>query len=241
MIPTQLKTKHASVRGNLPTSLLLVLPLLLFYEVGVLFTDIMNGADFITQLLLQQLGLNGFLIVQASLLLSIVGLAFYLKKKQQFNLRLFIPILLESGIFAITMGTFIVFIMVDFLHIDPRLALPASVAKAGIFDRLILSVGAGFHEELVFRLILLGGLAWVLDHVFNFRRILAIFLAFIISAILFSAAHHLGSLAEPITLGAFVFRLIAGLFFGGLYYFRGFAIAVYTHAFYDIYVLLFAS
>ena len=32
--------------------------------------------------------------------------------------------------------------------------------------------------------------------------------------------------------------VIAGVFFGALFQFRGFAIAVYTHALYDIYVLV---
>jgi len=36
----------------------------------------------------------------------------------------------------------------------------------------------------------------------------------------------------------FVFRVLAGCFFGMVYWFRGFAVAVYTHALYDIYVLL---
>jgi hypothetical protein len=38
--------------------------------------------------------------------------------------------------------------------------------------------------------------------------------------------------------GLFTFRLLAGVFFGLLFWFRGFAVAVYTHALYDVYVLL---
>ena len=38
--------------------------------------------------------------------------------------------------------------------------------------------------------------------------------------------------------GVFVYRLLCGLFFALLFQLRGFAVAVYTHALYDIYVLM---
>jgi len=37
----------------------------------------------------------------------------------------------------------------------------------------------------------------------------------------------------------FTFRFLAGILFGLLFWFRGFAVAVYTHAIYDIVVLVF--
>ena len=40
------------------------------------------------------------------------------------------------------------------------------------------------------------------------------------------------------TFGSFTFRLLAGIVFGVLFKLRGFAVAVYTHAFYDIFVLV---
>jgi hypothetical protein len=43
---------------------------------------------------------------------------------------------------------------------------------------------------------------------------------------------------EPWKLGVFVYRFLCGLFFATLFQTRGFAVAVYTHALYDIYVLL---
>jgi len=214
----------------------LVLPLLIFYEVGVLFSDVMNGADFVTQTLLKLLGVRGFVILQVVLVALVVGLALYLRKKQQLDAKIILPVLLESGVYALTMGTLIIFVMVDILHISPRLA--AAAAKPGLFDRLVLSVGAGVHEELVFRLLLLGGIALAGERLLKLRRWVAVLIAFAVSSVLFSAAHHVGPLGEPFGVGVFVYRVIAGVFFGALFQFRGFAIAVYTHALYDIYVLV---
>ena len=238
--PPRKPRRALQVRGNLLTGIVLVFPLFLLYELGVLFTDVMNGADLITQSLIRLVGVKGFVIVQVALGLIMLGLILYLRRHQRFNLRIFIPVLLESGIFALTMGTLIVFVMVDLLHIDPRLAAAAGdpVARAGIFERLVLSVGAGVHEELVFRLILLGGLAALGEHVLKQRRWVAVLAAFVISSVLFSLAHHVGPLGEPLRLGVFVYRAIAGMFFGALCQFRGFASAVYTHALYDIYVMI---
>lgn len=225
-------------RTNQLTGVILVLPLLLFYEIGVLFADVMNGADFVTQTLLHLVGLRGFIIVQLVILGLLIGLALYLRSKQEFHVRMFIPVLMESGIYALTMGTFILFVMTDLLHIDPHLSAGGPVPPASVFDRLVLSVGAGVYEELVFRVVVLGGLLLLGVRVLKLRTWLAVLIAFAVSSLLFSIAHHVGPLGEPFRMGVFVYRFIAGLFFAFLYQFRGFAIAVYTHALYDIYVLL---
>lgn len=169
----------------------------------------------------------------------LLGLLFYLRRTQHFELRQFLPVILESGVYALTMGTLIIFLMVQLLEIDPRLAAGASpLRNAGLFDRLVLSVGAGVHEELVFRLGILSALTAAFRGLLGVRRWLAVCLAITFSSLLFSAAHHVGPLGETLRLGVFVYRTLAGVVFALLFHFRGFAIAVYTHALYDIYVLL---
>jgi membrane protease YdiL (CAAX protease family) len=236
---SQKRRKHVLEKANLLTSLLLVLPLLVFYEIGVLFTDVMNGADFITQTLLRLVGMKGFLAIQAGIVVVFIGFSLYLRRDQSFDFSKIVPVLLESGIYALTMGTLILFVMTDLIGIDPRLAAGGgSIQEASLLDKVVLSVGAGFYEELVFRLILLSGLTFVGDRVLKLRRWIAVLLAFGITSVLFSAAHHIGPLGEPFRVGVFVYRMMAGLFFACLFQFRSFPIAVYTHALYDIYVLV---
>lgn len=232
------RKKSRLAKTNLLTSLVLILPLLVFYELGVLFADAMNGADLITKGLIRLAGVNGFVAIQLGLVAVMALLAFYLRRKQEFDLRQFLPVLLESGIYALTMGTFIIFVMRDVLGIDPQLAAGGPVARASFFDRLVMSVGAGVHEELVFRLLMMGGLLLLLEKGFKTKRWIAIAIAIAVSSLLFSAAHHIGPLGEPLRVGVFVYRAIAGVIFAFLYQYRSFAIAVYSHALYDIYVLL---
>jgi len=59
-----------------------------------------------------------------------------------------------------------------------------------------------------------------------------------VSSFLFSAAHHIPPYGDPLAVGVFTFRFLAGVFFGLLFWFRGFAVAAYPHALYDIYVLI---
>ncbi len=101
----------------------------------------------------------------------------------------------------------------------------------------MLSLGAGVHEELVFRLLMVGGGTWLLSNVLGLRRPLAIVFTMLVSSVLFSAAHHIIG-GEPYRTGAFVYRILCGLIFASIFQWRGFAVAVYTHALYDIYVLI---
>jgi hypothetical protein len=225
-------------RVNLFTSLALVLPLFLFYEIGVQFTDVMNGADFVTALLLRLCGPRGFLLLQGAVLLVYLGLLLHLRRKEELRVGSIVAVLLESTLYAASMGTLILLVMVDLLHIDPRLAAGAA-GRGSFFARLVMSAGAGVYEELVFRLLLLGGLAFVGERAVGLKRGVAVFGAFVTSSVLFSLAHHIGPLGEPLRLGVFVYRTLAGMVFAALYQYRSFAIAVYTHTLYDTYVLLF--
>ena len=162
-----------------------------------------------------------------------------MKRKNEFDPRLFVPVLLESAIYALTMGSVICLVMVDLLHVDPKLAIACATGpeQAGLLSKIVLSLGAGVHEELVFRLIMVGGGTWLLSNVLGLRRPIAIVFTMLVSSVLFSAAHHVIG-GEPYRTGAFVYRILCGLIFASIFQWRGFAVAVYTHALYDIYVLI---
>jgi len=224
---------------NLLTSLILVFPLFLIYQLGVLFTlPLLNGADFVTTFLFTSLGLTLkgyllFLAVVVSLFAIVVGL---LKRKQQFNGRVFLPVLLESVIYALTMGSLIVLVMTKVLGFPPTLA--AALQRQGFVGRTVMSLGAGVYEETVFRLGLLGGGIAVFEKLLGMSRWAAVLGAFILSSAVFSFVHYLPPLGDAFSFGSFTFRLLAGVVFGLLFKLRGFAVAVYTHAFYDIFVLV---
>ena len=83
----------------------------------------------------------------------------------------------------------------------------------------------------------MGGLAWLLAGITGKKR--AWIFALVISSVVFSLAHHVGPAGEAFTFGAFVYRTLAGATFAIIYHVRGFAVAVWTHFLYDVYVLSF--
>jgi membrane protease YdiL (CAAX protease family) len=224
---------------NLFTSLILVFPLFVIYQVGVLFTlPMLNGADFVTTLLFASLGLTlwGYLIFLAAVVLGF-GLALVLlKRTQQFNGRVFLPVVLESIIYALTMGSLITLVMTKVLRISPSLA--AGLPEQGLLTRLVMSLGAGVYEETVFRLGLLSGCIVLFDKVLGMSRWAAVLGAFLFSSVVFSLVHYLPPSGDPWSFGSFTFRMLAGMAFATLFKLRGFAVAVYTHAFYDVFVLV---
>jgi membrane protease YdiL (CAAX protease family) len=224
---------------NLLTSLVLVFPLFLVYQVGVLFTlPMLNGADFLTVFLFRNLGLSkgAYLAYTAAVAVAFVIAVALLRRKQRFDPKLIVPVFVESAIYALTMGSLIVFVMTRVLHVSPRLA--GGIAAHGLGTRFVMSLGAGVWEETIFRLGIMTGLAVLLERVLGLGRWIAVALALLASSVLFSAMHHIPPYGDPLQLGVFTFRILAGCFFGLIYWFRGFAIVVYTHALYDVYVLL---
>jgi len=224
---------------NLLTSLVLVFPLFLVYQVGVLFTlPMLNGADFLTVFLFRNLGLTtgAYLAYTVGVAVAFAVAVAVLRRRQKFDPKLIVPVLVESAIYALTMGSLIVFVMTRVLHVSPRLA--GGIAGQGLGTRFVMSLGAGVWEETIFRLGIMTGVAMLLERVLGLGRWIAVTVALLVSSVLFSAMHHIPPYGDPLQLGIFTFRVLAGCFFGLVYWFRGFAIAVYTHALYDIYVLL---
>lgn len=98
--------------------------------------------------------------------------------------------------------------------------------------QIALSLGAGFYEELFFRLILVQVLIWLFSGFRPREAGLVLYLSvLLVSAALFSLAHFV---SEPPSSYAFLYRFLFGLVMSGLYMLRGFAIVAWAHAIYDI-------
>ena len=229
-------------RGDLPTSLLLIFPLFLLYEVGVMFSPTINGVDFVTRWVYAAVGQSRqrYLAVHLVLALAFLVLLLVLRRRRSFSLGQFPPVLIEAVIYAVTLGSVIVFVMNRVMGLsisDPGAPAALQLELGPRTQALVMSLGAGVHEELVFRLGIMGGgtAALMLAGV---RRGWAMIIALLASAALFSAAHHVGPLGDPFQLNVFIYRALAGVAFGLIFYYRSLAHAVYAHFLYDVYVMV---
>ena len=227
-------------------SAIMVVPLLVIYSFGVLSLDIsqlnwenLNGVDFITPLLFRHFGTQGVLIFNGVALLLAALAAAYLKRgKRELKLELIAPMLIESLIYAFFLGGLIIAVMhrvAPFTLALPSLSYDTAFDSLGPIQKLTLSCGAGLFEELVFRLILLGTTQQILSRVFELGPKRSWIFSLLGTSVLFSLVHYLGP--ESFQLYSFVFRTLAGIAFALLFWLRGFAIAAWTHALYDVLVL----
>lgn len=226
-----------SRRPNWSTEILFVFPLFVVYQVGTFGSDQLNGVDFLSTVLFRLRAESEWGL--AGVALAVVGGAAYLywrkRSTEKFELRMMWPMILESGFYALITGTVILFVMTRILGMHPP-----SLSTAPSYSPwmvLYISAGAGLHEELVFRVILFGGLAAALDRWTSLSRLIILAVALGVSGAVFSISHHIPPHGEAFTLFAFVYRLLAGVLFGIIYFKRGFSTAVYTHFFYDVLVL----
>jgi hypothetical protein len=73
---------------------------------------------------------------------------------------------------------------------------------------LMLSLGAGIYEELLFRVVLVGLLAWGAKKLLGLRPLVAGIAATVIGALIFSAFHYIGPFGDRFEVYSFVFRAV---------------------------------
>ncbi len=120
----------------------------------------------------------------------------------------------------------------------PRLAHRARRAL-GLPAQVMVSLGAGIYEELVFRVLLVSGLMLIAQRRASAGRGRAPACSRCSWALSSSRPSTMsGAYGERFALGSFTFRAIAGLLFSALYLLRGFGITAWTHALYDVFLAL---
>ena len=117
-------------------------------------------------------------------------------------------------------------------------AAQGPLQEMGWGTQLMVSLGAGIYEELLFRVILVSALAFFASRVLKLRTVPAGVFAVVLGAFIFSAFHYIGAYGDPLELQSFVYRMIGGLVFSAMYLVRGFGITAWTHALYDVMLLV---
>jgi len=225
---------------------LFALPLLLTYELLEAVAPvrasggiIRNGADvLITDLFAWILGPRGPLVFMA----LVIGFALWLIIRDKRGGRVSVGTLAamfgESLVLALLFGVVVGTATVHLVGPLRSLAAGSRGLDGDSLSKLTLSLGAGLYEELLFRVVIVALLSNGARLLFGIGRVSAGIFASIVGALLFAAFHYVGPLGEPLKLESFVFRTLAGLAFSGLYLTRGFGITAWTHALYDVAVLL---
>jgi CAAX prenyl protease-like protein len=229
------KKKKLPARKDLVSHLVLAAPVFLLYHLGLLVSPLAaNGADPVTRGMGYLAGLSTlvYLIVMAALICGYVILVRYLSRKKKFNARRFPLVLGEGLLYALVMGP-LTNLLLQKVHV-----LGDAIVRMGPIDRIVASAGAGFYEELIFRLAGIGLIVWLIGTK-KLKRWMVVAIAIGITSIIFSAVHYIGPGSDSFEIGSFAFRLVLGGMLALIYIFRGFGTAVYAHFLYDVYVMCF--
>lgn len=227
-------------------SLLFALPLLVAYETMAAILGhgepqaIRNGADvLIKSMFVALLGARGPLVFGAIL----IGVSVWLVVRDmrahgsRLSPRVFLGMTAESIALALLFGG-VVSAVTGQLLAPFAAMIQTPMEQLGFGTQLMVSLGAGLYEELLFRVLLVGAIAAVGTRLLGWRPTTAAVVAVGVGALIFSAFHYVGPFGERLEAGSFTFRLIAGIFFSALFVTRGFGITAWTHALYDVFLLL---
>jgi len=213
-------------------SIVAALPLLIGYEIILAMTNnpywrVRNAADVWLRevILFFNFTSRDATFVMITIVFILIPFAHF--KYGSLNWRYFFGILLESLIYSFLLG--------GIIHAILRAILLSTALSSTLLQNIALSLGAGLFEELFFRVLLLNALFLTLKPIIK-KAMPRVLISIVIAAFLFSLSHYVGGLADNFEIYSFMFRFIAGLLFTIIYFIRGFAVAAYTHAFYDIWV-----
>ncbi len=228
--------------------LALTLPVFLAYQVGVVFLPVRNASDLVSArlLLLAHGDRLTYLALTAAMAMAMVATFALLGRGQALRPGKVFQIAIEGAAYAVTMGALSSWL------VGKLFASARPIDVDGPFAGFVMSLGAGFYEEIAFRVTLFGLGAKVLVRLLAGRRIalvggsrspglkaIAVMIAWaVFCAAVFSLAHYLGPLGDTFDPRSFVARALLGLALTLVYVTRGFAAAVWTHALYDIWVLV---
>jgi membrane protease YdiL (CAAX protease family) len=233
--PTGLRAYHRYTRSA-TYGVISALPLFVLYEAMIVAVNtgtkapVRVGAEVWLKDLLATTGVRGGLLLV--LIAVLAGLtAFFLDREKAIPLR--------ASYFAGIVGESVVYAVVVAILVSNLVAAIFAVApppEGDLWTQLALSIGAGLYEELLFRVLLVGGLA-LLFYPFFENPNAGYLLAALLGAALFSLVHYVGPLGDPFELASFTFRFAFGLALNVLFLWRGFGVAAWTHALYDVMVV----
>ena len=206
--------------------LLFLLPLALAYEVLSLLSDRDVGHNLLAHSaiagVLGWFGLVGIWVPPVVLIVAL--LVWHRRQHHRWQLSFWVLpwMLLESLALALPLLTL------------SALFGPPPGGGVALRVQLVQALGAGVYEELVFRLLLIAGLAWIFAEVLHLGRQEASWTAVGLAAVVFALCHFEPIGSDAFAWGPFWFRLAAGAYLSAVFLGRGLGIASGSHAAYNL-------
>lgn len=230
-------------------SLILLLPLILIYELGSVrylsnpSTGITEtiGAHSILLGLFTDLGPAGRFIPAALLVVFLLVWHAFRADSWRPKPGVVIVMILEAAAWTLPLLVLSLILPMSsngLIQTQPLAAGGVPITELSWQARIALSAGAGLYEELLFRVVLITAVHLIVVDILRQASGVGFVVGAVISALSFALYHNIEMPNGGVHLGLLSFYAIAGLFFSGLFVWRGFGIAAVCHALYDVIVLV---
>jgi hypothetical protein len=217
--------------------LVFLFPLVAAYELGtvVLRPEAWPEQRLVAHNLIQQLGAwlghDAVWVPGAALLVTLVTWQFW--SRASWRLRWWFPLLMIGESLALTPPLFVLGKLLQQTTGNP--------VADGLRVQLVLALGAGVYEELVFRLYLITMLTGLLTAVGRVPKRVASPIAVVLAALAFAGCHFGPIGSETFSWPLFVMLTVAGAYLAVVFAVRGLGIATGCHAAYNVMSLLLGS
>lgn len=237
--PTYTQNTYFRQTHNLLYSYLLSLPLLFLYEALIFISQpdanqiVRISVDIWIKTLFSYFGTD--ILSITLVMVAALGVVILYRERHTLStlkFRYFFLMLVEATVYAFLLAVTISTVVNSLLHMVQN----NPVNSLTTLQQLALSLGAGLYEELFFRVVLVSVLLYLFNLAFQ-KQTVAFAFAMVVAAFLFSLVHYLGELGDAFTLASFIFRFLFGLALNAIYLWRGFGMAAWTHAIYDLMVI----
>lgn len=209
--------------------LVFLLPLVATYEFGALILRLTSWperqlvAERLLRDLLGWLGASGVWLPGIAVVLTLA--IWHVLSRRSWVVRAWVPALMlaESVLLAAP------------LLVLGRLSLQASAsAPASVAEQLVLALGAGIFEELVFRLGLVSLVLVLMVEVLRAPRPVGEAVAIVVGALLFALAHYPPVGGDEFAWGSFLIRTAGGAYLSLVFLWRGVGVSTGAHAAYNV-------
>jgi membrane protease YdiL (CAAX protease family) len=213
------------------TSVAFTVPVFLVYHLGVLLIPRRSQVDFVSTLVLRLLDASvpAYVMGTLAVALMLLLIVWVQQKRGAVPASSFGRVLLEATGCALLLLTSVGWATHQLFSPSEAGAL----STLNVPEKLLLATGSGFHEEFLFRALLISGGSWLLGKLSNLNPRVALIICMLGSAVVSALVQTFLMSTEPFTLLAAAYRALEGLLFAILYVTRGFAVTVYGHVFYD--------
>ena len=237
-------SNYFSLSKNDFYSIIIIAPLFVLYHILGFFNNfhsnliVKNSADVFIKYFFQYLSVEYASLIYLTFFIAIIAFIMFKNKKifvsSEIKLSFLFGMIVESILHSLSLLIFMSLIY-------KLLPLGLFLFNNNVMEGIYLSIGAGIWEELLFRYIMISSLLFIFNKAMYDFSLISYILIIVFASTLFSYYHFIGAVPELINFSIFIYRFVAGIILSVIFIFRGLGIAVYTHTFYDLYLVVFGS